>query len=379
MKGFNSSEEFFWMILDHLEQGVALFNFNLECLFRNQLMARLWQRFTGKPEKEFADQIALKAQVPSAIRNELIKFRSLTQEQTALRRVIKLTSSSGEEFFLILKTIIYHGDQFYLVFFHEHRRRFENLHTILQEQKGLTSQEIRVVEALWRGLSIKDTNSCADPNPEAIRITIDHHHPDCEEFWDEVGNYQKRCSVYHNAPTELIVAEPFDEQDRIAGLYFPEQSLNQDLSSLTVSFPSCNSFKKGIGECRLVELENGQNVLENGAWATIAISYPDENDDGIVDGTDIKSGHLALFSPTPGSDTWTILPSISDPDQKIIMGLTQHFSEFQLGSKPRVKRPSLSCAMSQESTQAEMDISEAVILLLPMASLLWRLKKRKNN
>jgi len=156
MKGFNSSEEFFWMILDHLEQGVALFNFNLECLFRNQLMARLWQRFTGKPEKEFADQIALKAQVPSAIRNELIKFRSLTQEQTALRRVIKLTSSSGEEFFLILKTIIYHGDQFYLVFFHEHRRRFENLHTILQEQKGLTSQEIRVVEALWRGLSIKE-------------------------------------------------------------------------------------------------------------------------------------------------------------------------------------------------------------------------------
>jgi len=224
-----------------------------------------------------------------------------------------------------------------------------------------------------------DTNSCADPNPEAIRITIDHHHPDCEEFWDEEGNYQKRCSVYHNAPTELIVAEPFDEQDRIAGLYFPEQSLNQDLSSLTVSFPSCNPFKKGIGECRLVELENGQNVLENGAWATIAISYPDENDDGIVDGTDIKSGHLALFSPTPGSDTWTILPSISDPDQKIIMGLTQHFSEFQLGSKPRVKRPSLSCAMSQESTQAEMDISEAVILLLPMASLLWRLKKRKNN
>ena len=139
-----------------MDQGIAVFNRSLECLLRNYTMTRLWAKFLNQPRPKDQYKTPAPLILPEAIRAELKKFHFLCQEEGIPRRVLRLTSTSGVQFFLILKAISYKGEEFYLALFHEHRARFENVRELLQKEKGLTPQEVRVVEAVYQGLSAKE-------------------------------------------------------------------------------------------------------------------------------------------------------------------------------------------------------------------------------
>jgi len=219
-----------------------------------------------------------------------------------------------------------------------------------------------------------DINGCVDPAPESIVVSIDRHRPDQEEFDDSIGHL-KRAKVYQGTDNLVIVAEP-SCQDRLSVLYLPKGAIKQD-TYLNLRFPSCSAFEQeeeqGVGECRMVELESGENQLLNPAL--LAISYQDQDDDGKLDSTEIDVGKLQIYRQNQAGD-WESLPSYVDGEKRLVVANTDHFSNFQLGKREPIN---LSCMMSSGRMPAEEIFSQTLLLLLPagfLALLRWYQKKR---
>ncbi|MDI6704535.1 MAG: peptidoglycan DD-metalloendopeptidase family protein, partial [bacterium] len=81
-------------------------------------------------------------------------------------------------------------------------------------------------------------------------------------------------------------------------IFIPKDALSCD-TFLVISFPdsvpSPPGGLKATGVYRKFSLENGKTQFLNNKFATISIPYKDENNDGLVDGTEIKEDTLKVF------------------------------------------------------------------------------------
>jgi hypothetical protein len=217
-----------------------------------------------------------------------------------------------------------------------------------------------------------DINACVDPAPDSIVITVDQENCSSREGECEGGGHCKEVDVYQSAPEDILLAEP-GTGDHVVSVSLPAGGLAKQ-TKLTLSLPSCDSMAQegdeGFGECRMVNLANGQEWLLNDAQAQLMVSYADLDDDGIVDGTTVSAKNLRIYAQDPVTLVWSPLPGYVLPNQRMVVGSTNHFSSFQLGRKlpPKPIKLALSCALAPGPAAVDGSglASLAMALLIPL-------------
>jgi len=110
-------------------------------------------------------------------------------------------------------------------------------------------------------------------------------------------------------------------------------------SSVTVSMvnnpsdvPSAPAYQfTTIGAAVHITLSNGQSLLSGGQTAVLTLSYPDADNDGIVDGTSVRASALQIYAYNSSEGRWTQdFSSTLDSVNHLVSGNTPHFSYFAL-------------------------------------------------
>lgn len=172
----------------------------------------------------------------------------------------------------------------------------------------------------------------ADPSPPTIFITIDHADPDSEEIVSG-GGLRKREKVNNSIANTVRVGDP--TRSVLTNVSIPATALSDSTTTLRVltvpsaapavpgDFASSDIFTE-------ITLENGQTTLSNSQLATLTLTYPDSNNDGIVDVGGVREESLALYRFNTGANRWDKLPSSIDTGNNTVTAQTPGFSVFGL-------------------------------------------------
>lgn len=88
---------------------------------------------------------------------------------------------------------------------------------------------------------------------------------------------------------------------------------------------------ESIGVVSQVTLGNGQTTFAGGKTAALTLGYPDENGDGVVDGTTVRVDRLRMYSAATAAGPWVQdFGSSLDSSNRSVTGNTPHFSFFAL-------------------------------------------------
>ncbi len=180
---------------------------------------------------------------------------------------------------------------------------------------------------------IRALTTCADtelpdPTPGYITVTIDQAHSE-ETCNDDEGT---------SSGIHLIAPSSTSKCDNGTGgattLHLPANALNESttvvISDVTGTPPAGYD---GIGVYRDISFGNSQHLLANGKSATLEISYKDDDNDGIVDDTDVRAVELQLCDYDGA--TWTCLDSVVDTVNKKVRASTDRFSTYALFVPPK--------------------------------------------
>ncbi len=175
--------------------------------------------------------------------------------------------------------------------------------------------------------------SQTDPNPPTITVAVDPVAYDIDET-DLGGKVQKAQTVNNGAPSLIETGDAGTRQ--LAQVSIPAGALTASTVTVTVvnnpsGAPAAQPSLASIGAAIQVTLSNGQSLLVGGRTAPLSLSYPDANNDGIVDGTNVQAAQLLIYSYDPVSGQWTKqFPSSVDSVNHLVTGSTPHFSYFAL-------------------------------------------------
>ena len=159
-----------------------------------------------------------------------------------------------------------------------------------------------------------DDEGDTDPYPKSITVTVSHLNPDYSE--DPLIRDQENIIEREDGVRIEIPAGALDcDCDGILRISRPEQ--------IPLGGNSANIYIE-------IELFFCQSQLNGPAF--ISISYPDEDDNGIVDGTFILEENLKV-NFWDGAE-WIELPTSVDTENNIATGATTHFSIFGLFGSP---------------------------------------------
>ena len=134
--------------------------------------------------------------------------------------------------------------------------------------------------------------------------------------------------------TQTQVSLDFDGN---ASLILPAGSLDSDAGLVLIAgLPELyteldNESFQSAGVYKKVTLTNGQATLAGGTPATLSIGYPDEDDDGLVDGTSLDETIVAMARYDEDTASWVPLSSVVDPTLNTVTATTDQFSLFSIG------------------------------------------------
>lgn len=173
-----------------------------------------------------------------------------------------------------------------------------------------------------------------DQAPPSITVTADAVSPDITENSQGAGKIRKDQKV-NNAVTNFLHAGDEGSQ-QVTGVYIPSGALSE--STVTVSVSNSPAFTplappdaQGIGVVSEITLSNSQHWLSNGRTATIALTFPDADEDGVVDGTGVRASTLKMYSAESTAGPWVRdFTSTVNIAAKTVSGNTPHFSFFSL-------------------------------------------------
>lgn len=180
-----------------------------------------------------------------------------------------------------------------------------------------------------------DLSGSSDPAPAAATVVVDPAAPDLSEN-DVGGGRSRRDQAVYSTVDNAVVAGGLQPSDPLARLVLPAGALGTSTATLSlVSDPDLTGVSTaavgaaGVGLYASVTLSNAQTVLSGGRTATLTLSYPDANNDGIVDGTGISAARLRFYSYNAISNSWQQdLTTTFDPASRTVSGATPHFSLF---------------------------------------------------
>jgi hypothetical protein len=122
-------------------------------------------------------------------------------------------------------------------------------------------------------------------------------------------------------------------------LYFPAWSINNDVTvsiSTSVQLTGINTGIKTAGvTTREFMLRDVNGNAVTGMFnrpVTVTLSYKDDDNDGIIDGTDVPVDKLQMFTAqNTGSNLEWVRTSVLNKQDRTVTATVQHFSVFTLG------------------------------------------------
>ncbi|MBN1384645.1 MAG: T9SS type A sorting domain-containing protein [Elusimicrobia bacterium] len=149
-----------------------------------------------------------------------------------------------------------------------------------------------------------DCMKLADPDPREITVYVDDVNWDIsEEGNPDLNpdiNHVKQQKITGTGDVEIFTADG-------TGAVVPEGTIQEgtilNISEIeSMQIPCINSSIQSIGVFREYEFSNGKTKFEKSV--IIHLPYPDENDDGIVDGTDIRVEDLEIYYLDEDKNEW---------------------------------------------------------------------------
>ncbi|MFC1679179.1 fibronectin type III domain-containing protein [Elusimicrobiota bacterium] len=174
-----------------------------------------------------------------------------------------------------------------------------------------------------------------DATPPAISIFV----TDSGTEWDvseslDSGKVKKEEKLNSAVENSLQIADEGSAQ--VAKITISSGALSASTVTITVvinpvSIPPAPADTTATSVVTQVDLSNGQTDLSGGRTATIVLTYPDQNGDGIVDGTMVRVSELEMYSAASLAGPWVPdLSSSINAASKTVTGLATHFSFFGL-------------------------------------------------
>lgn len=181
-----------------------------------------------------------------------------------------------------------------------------------------------------------DLSGTADAAPSAVTLTVV---PSGSAAFDVseslVGGKVQRSQSLDNAVSNTLVTGG-GAGGVLTKLQVPAGALSDPNVVVTVvndptGAPAAPSGVESIGVITQVTLGNGQTTFAGGKTAALTLGYPDENGDGIVDGTTVRVDRLRMYSAATAAGPWVQdFGSSVDTSNRGVTGNTPHFSFFAL-------------------------------------------------
>jgi hypothetical protein len=182
-----------------------------------------------------------------------------------------------------------------------------------------------------------DLSGSSDPAPSAATVSVDPVAPDLSAN-DIGGGFVRTDEAVFASVDNAVIAVGVNAGDPLARLVLPAGALVTSTATLSlISNPDVTAVSTsvagapGAGLYASVTLSNAQTQLSGGRTALLTLSYPDANNDGIVDGSGISASALKFYSYNTISASWVPdLTTTFDPAARTVTGATPHFTLFGL-------------------------------------------------
>lgn len=177
-----------------------------------------------------------------------------------------------------------------------------------------------------------DSAGTADGAPPSVTLGVDLADFDLREFAIAGGRIQKDQRVYSSVANTLHASE--SDSALVTKLVLPAGALAASTGTVTLvnnpaALPADGAEVRGAGVAAEISLSGGQTTLAGGNLAVLTFAYADENGDGLVDGTLIRSDNLSIYAFDVPSGKWRKeAASTLDAINKTITATTSHFSFF---------------------------------------------------
>ncbi|MGD9642074.1 MAG: NosD domain-containing protein [Elusimicrobiales bacterium] len=177
-----------------------------------------------------------------------------------------------------------------------------------------------------------DLSNAADPAPAAVAISVGADEPDITEN-SSGGKVTKQQVVNNLVANTLQAGDPASAQ--LAKVEIPAGALDYSTATVAVTnnpalLPPAPADAEAAGIAVEINLSN-QSALAGGQSAVVTLVYPDANNDGIVDGTNLRTNLLEMYSSHSPAGPWQRdLESAVNLAAKKVTGRTRHFSFFAL-------------------------------------------------
>lgn len=179
-----------------------------------------------------------------------------------------------------------------------------------------------------------DIDGVPDATPAAVVVALNAADPDINEAILPGGAVQKDQKVNNTVASTVQTAA--EDLSQLAKIELPAGALTASTVTLSVTngpsarpqLPAGLPFAGAIAEA---SLSNAQSQLANGHTAAVTLSYADADNDGVVDGTDVRTRTLRMYSARSLAGPWLPdLASTVDTTARTVTGHTSHFSFFAL-------------------------------------------------
>lgn len=177
-----------------------------------------------------------------------------------------------------------------------------------------------------------DLGNAADPAPAAVAILVGAEEPDITEN-SSGGKVTKEQVVNNLVANTLQTGDPASAQ--VAKVEIPAGALDYSTATVAVTnnpalLPPAPADAEAAGIAVEINLSN-QSALAGGQSAVVTLVYPDADNDGLVDGTNLRTNLLEMYSSPNAAGPWQRdLESTVDLAAKKVTGRTRHFSFFAL-------------------------------------------------
>jgi hypothetical protein len=181
-----------------------------------------------------------------------------------------------------------------------------------------------------------DVYSAVDAAPAIITISVTNAPVDFDisETSQGGGKVKKEQVVYQSVANTVQAADEGSAQT--TKVLIPADALSASTVAVAVTnnpsaLPILPTGIESAGASVEITLSNGQSQLSSGKTATVTLSYKDDNDDGIVDGTSCRADRLVVYAHDTAGGEWRKEGAASvDRTAKTVSAPTPHFSFFAL-------------------------------------------------
>lgn len=177
-----------------------------------------------------------------------------------------------------------------------------------------------------------------DTEPPTVSVLIDHHHPDLEEKSDQKSDHRCKQKI-HKTIANNIEFTSVNHKNSVE-VTVPPNALETN-TSVIAEIPKLIEMDDKVNGVTHINrflrltLDSGQQQFSTGNEVEISIPYPDEDDDGFVDGAGYSENTLSIRWYNKNTRTWDstgITEIVVDTINKKVRAKTSHFTDFILVS-----------------------------------------------